>query len=48
MGNVDDPKGIQGNINSFTYDERTKIMNKTVIDYHVAKAAREFELKTRI
>lgn len=43
MGTVDDPKGIQGNINSLTYDERIKINNKTAIDYHVAKAAREFE-----
>lgn len=43
MGNVDDPKGIQGNINSLTYDERTKIKNKAAIDYHVAIAAGEFE-----
>ena len=43
MGDVDDPKGIQGNINSLTYDERTKIKNKAAIDYNVAIAAREFE-----
>lgn len=42
-GNVDDPKGIQGNINSLTYDERTRIKNKTAIDYNVAIAASELE-----
>jgi predicted nucleotidyltransferase len=43
MGAVDDPKGLQGNINSLTYDEKIKIQNKAATDYNVAIAAREFE-----
>ena len=43
LGDVGDPKGIQGNINNLTYDERTKIKNKTAIDYSVSIAARKFE-----
>lgn len=43
MGDVNDPKGIQGNINSMTYDERTTIKNKIARDYGIAKTAREFE-----
>lgn len=43
LGDVGDPKGIQGNINNLTYDERTKVKNKTAIDYSVSIAARKFE-----
>jgi hypothetical protein len=43
MGDVNDPKNLQGNINNLTYDERMKIKNKTAEDYHTAVAARDFE-----
>lgn len=43
MGDVNDPKNIQGNINNLTYDERTKIRNRAAIDYNTANEARQFE-----
>lgn len=46
IGDVGDPKGIQGNINSLTYDEREKIKKKIATDHRAAVAAREFEQST--
>lgn len=43
MNAVSDTKNIQGNINTLTYDERTKIQGKTYSDYHKAKEARQLE-----
>ncbi|NII82741.1 MULTISPECIES: nucleotidyltransferase [unclassified Pedobacter] len=40
---LNDPKGFQGDINHLTWDEREKIKNKAAKDYHIAKAAIEFE-----
>nr|WP_294896250.1 hypothetical protein [uncultured Pedobacter sp.] len=40
---LSDPKGFQGDINHLTWDEREKIKNKAAKDYHIAKAALEFE-----
>ena len=43
MGNVEDPKNIQGNINYLSYEERKKIMTKIIIDHQIATVAEEFE-----
>lgn len=40
---VNDPKNIQGNINTLTWDEKTKISNRASSDYEKAKEARKFE-----
>ena len=41
--NVNDPKGIQGNLNTLSWDEKTKISRKAETDFNTALAAREFE-----
>ncbi len=41
--NIYDPKGIQGNINHLTFEERLKIWNRANIDYTRANEARTFE-----
>jgi len=43
LGNVYDPKGIQGNINVLTYDEKQKVSSKACSDYKVATQARNYE-----
>lgn len=43
MNDVNDPKNIQGNINKLTYDEKTKIKNKSYSDYYKATEARQLE-----
>ena len=40
---VQDPKGIQGNINNLTYDEKTKIYNRADLDYQRSYDARRLE-----
>ncbi len=40
---VNDPKGIQGNINTLTLDEKTKISNRATLDLEKAKTARQYE-----
>lgn len=40
---VYDPKGIQGDLNLLTYDEKSKISVRSVFDYGRASEAREFE-----
>ncbi len=40
---VNDPKGIQGDINTLTFEERNKIQNRTYNDWHKATDARNFE-----
>ena len=40
---VSDPKGIQGNINSLTQDERSKISTRAWVDKNKAIEARQFE-----
>ena len=40
---VNDPKGIQGNLNTLSWDEKTKISRKAETDFNTALAAREFE-----
>jgi hypothetical protein len=40
---VSDPKGIQGNINTLTYEEKKKIYNRANIDYNKSVEARNFE-----
>lgn len=42
-GSVADPKGIQGNINTLTYDEKTKIYNRANLDYVRSTEARNLE-----
>lgn len=42
---VNDPKGIQGNINKQTYEEQTKISKRAYTDYTKALEARELETK---
>lgn len=44
MNDVYDPKNIQGNINNLTYDEKSKIKNKSYDDYIIAKEARKLEV----
>lgn len=41
--NVFDPKGIQGNINHLTNDEKSKIWNRANLDYDRANEARDYE-----
>ncbi|MEZ0007625.1 uncharacterized protein YhbP (UPF0306 family) [Flavobacterium sp. 28YEA47A] len=41
---VDDPKGIQGNINNLTFEQQTKISNKAKECYELAKLALDFEI----
>jgi hypothetical protein len=43
---VNDPKGIQGDINSLSQEDRNKIQNRSYDDYYRAIKAREFENKT--
>lgn len=40
---VEDPKGIQSNLNTLTYDEKLKISQKAETDFNTALAAREFK-----
>lgn len=40
---VNDPKNIQGNINTLTWDEKTKISSRASSDYKKAKEARKLE-----
>ncbi len=40
---VNDPKGIQGDINNLSYEERNKIQNRSYNDYYKAIDARNFE-----
>ncbi|MFL0198789.1 nucleotidyltransferase [Clostridium sp. WILCCON 0269] len=40
---VNDPKGIQGNINNSSLDERIKISTRAYLDYQKASDAREYE-----
>jgi len=40
---VNDPKGIQGNINSLSMDEKIRISVRASLDYKRAKEAREKE-----
>lgn len=41
--NINDPKGIQGNINNLTLDEKRKISQKAHDDYVIAYNARQLE-----
>jgi hypothetical protein len=41
---VNDPKNIQGNLNTLTYDEKKKIADKAYIDYSKAYDARQLEV----
>jgi hypothetical protein len=41
--NVNDPKNIQGNINTLTWDEKTKISSRASSDCEKAKEARKLE-----
>lgn len=41
--NVNDPKGIQGNLNNLSYEDKKKISDKATSDYEVALGAFEFE-----
>lgn len=43
LNNVNDPKGIQGNINSLTNDEKQKISKTAYDDYVIAYNARRLE-----
>ena len=40
---VNDPKGIQGDINKMTFEERNKIQDRSYSDYYKAIDARKFE-----
>lgn len=40
---VHDPKGIQGDINTLSFDEKSKIKNRSDLDYDKAVLAGEFE-----
>lgn len=40
---VNDPKGIQGNLNTLTFDDKIKISSRASIDYSKAIAARKYE-----
>ncbi|MDN3956161.1 nucleotidyltransferase [Sporolactobacillus laevolacticus] len=42
---VNDPKGIQGDINTLNQEDRGKIQNRSYYDYNKAIKAREFENK---
>jgi hypothetical protein len=41
--NVNDPKGIQGNLNTLAWDDKFKISYKAETDFNIALAAHEFE-----
>lgn len=41
--NVDDPKGIQGNINTLTWDQQNSIYNRATEDYAKADEAHTYE-----
>lgn len=41
--NVNDPKGVQGNLNTLSWDNQNKISQKAETDFNTALAAREFE-----
>ena len=41
---VNDPKGIQGEINTLSLEEKTKISNKAINDIKIADIANNFEL----
>jgi hypothetical protein len=43
LNSVDDPKGIQGDINALSFVDRLKISQKAEIDYHKAIEARQLE-----
>lgn len=43
FGSVIDPKGIQGDLNTLTWDERNKISQRALLDYSRAKDARSYE-----
>ena len=46
IGNdIQDPKGIQGNINSLTFEQRDRISNKAKSCYETAKIALDFEIE---
>lgn len=40
---VNDPKGIQGDINSLSFEDRVKISVRALLDYNKAEEAREYE-----
>ena len=40
---VNDPKGIQGNLNKLSYDDKIKIQTKANADFQIAIAAYEYE-----
>lgn len=40
---VNDPKGIQGNLNTLSWDDKTKISKKAETDFNISLAAFEFE-----
>lgn len=42
-GDVRDPKGIQGNLNTLSWDDKTKISKKAETDFNISLAAFEFE-----
>lgn len=45
FNNIDDPKGYQGNINTLSLDDKTKISNKTNDTHSKAYEAYELEIK---
>lgn len=46
FNNINDPKGIQGNINNLTPDEKRKISQKAYDDYVIAYNARQLEQRS--
>lgn len=40
---VSDPKGIQGNLNNLSWEDKTKISKKAETDFYIALAANEYE-----
>jgi hypothetical protein len=48
LGPVPDPKNIQGDLNSLTWDERNKIRKRALEDYQRATAARNYEREDKI
>jgi len=44
---VNDPKGIQGNLNKLTAEEKKKISDRALVDYKKAKEARIFETENK-
>lgn len=43
MSDINDPKGIQGNINHLSYDDRLKVRNRAYKDFEIATQARDYE-----